>query len=52
LDVPKKERREPTRRNSTLIKIHPTDAIIGDPNEGVTTRSKVRDQMTMISQTK
>ena len=27
-----------------------TNAIIGDPNEGVTTRSKVKDQIAMISQ--
>jgi len=50
LDAPKEEKREPTRRNSTLIKNHPAKAIIGDPNEGVTTRSKVKDQIAMISQ--
>jgi len=33
-----------------LIKNHPTNAIIGDPNKGVTTQSKVKDQTTMISQ--
>jgi len=50
LDAPKGERKEPIGRNSSLIKNHPADVIIGDPNEGVTTRSKVRDEMTMISQ--
>ena len=50
LDAPKEEKREPIRRNSTLIKNYPANAIIGDPNEGVTTRSKVKDQTTMISQ--
>jgi len=48
LDAPKEEKREPTTRNSTLIKNHPANAIIGDPNEGVTTRSKVKDQTAMI----
>ena len=33
-----------------MIKNHPTNAIIGDPNKGVTTQSKVKDQTTMISQ--
>jgi len=33
-----------------LIKNHLADVIIGDPNEGVTTRSKVKDQTYMISQ--
>jgi len=33
-----------------LIKNHPANAISGDPNEGVTTRSKVKDQIAMISQ--
>ena len=50
LDAPKEEKREPIGRNSTLIKNHPANAIIGDPNEGVTTRSKVKDQTAMISQ--
>jgi len=50
LDTLKGERRELTGRNSTLIKNHLIDAIIGDPNEGVSTQSKVRDQMTMILQ--
>jgi len=50
LDEPKEEKREPTGRNSTLIKNHLADVIIGDPNEGVTTRSKVKDQTYMISQ--
>jgi len=50
LDTPKEEKREPTGKNSTLIKNHPAKAIIGDPHEGVTTPSKVKDQTTMISQ--
>jgi len=50
LDTPKEERKESTKRNLTLIKNHPADAIIGDPNDGVTTRSKVKDQTAMISQ--
>jgi len=42
--------REPIGRHSTLKKNHSIDVIIRDPNNGVSMRSKVRDQVAMLSQ--
>jgi len=52
LDNLVEETRESIGKHSTLERNNPINAIIGDPNKDVSTRSKVRNQIATLLQIK